>query len=552
MNQPARVDYQTHPDNYRHWKLKFEGPVATLAADFDENAGLRPGYKLKLNSYDLGVDVELNDAINRIRFEHPEVRTVVLTSAKDKVFCSGANIFMLGVSSHAWKVNFCKFTNETRNGLEDSSKHSGLKFLAAVNGACAGGGYEVALACDEIILVDDRSSAVSLPEVPLLGVLPGTGGLTRVTDKRKVRHDLADLFCTSVEGVRGKKAKDWKLVDDIAKPAEFAKKVQERALQLAEQSDRPADAKGVVLTPLQRTIEADALRYSNVTVEIDRNKRTATWTVKGPGADQPTDVAGIEAAGVAWYPLVLARELEDAILEMRTNELDIGTWLIKTEGEADAVLAMDKVLLANKSHWLVRETTGLLRRTFSRLDVSSRSLFALIEPGSCFAGSFLELALACDRSYHLALPDDEAKAPKIAVSEANFELYPMITGQTRLERRFYGNSSEIDAVRAVIGDKLDADAAFGLGLVTANPDDIDWDDEVRIAIEERVAMSPDALTGMEANLRFNGPENMFTRVFGRLTAWQNWIFQRPNAVGEKGALKVYGSGEKAGFDWNRV
>jgi len=552
VTQPARVDYQTTPSQYHHWKLKFEGPVATLAADFDENAGLRPGYKLKLNSYDLGVDIELNDAINRIRFEHPEVRTVVVTSAKEKVFCSGANIFMLGVSSHAWKVNFCKFTNETRNGLEDSSKHSGLKFLAAVNGACAGGGYELALACDEIILVDDRSSAVSLPEVPLLGVLPGTGGLTRVTDKRHMRHDLADLFCTSVEGVRGQKAKDWRLVDDIAKPAVFAQKVQERALQLAQQSDRPAGAKGVALTPIACTLEADALRYPNVTVQIDRVKRTAAFTVKAPAGAQPADIAGIEAAGAAWYPLAMARELEDAILQMRTNELDIGTWLIKTEGDASAVLAMDATLLANKSHWLVRETIGLLRRTFSRFDVSSRSLFALIEPGSCFAGSFLELALACDRIYHLALPDDEVRAPKITVADANFGLYPMITGQSRLGRRFYDEAPALDAVRAKAGQPLDADAAFALGLVTSNPDDIDWTDEVRIAIEERVSMSPDALTGMEANLRFNGPENMFTRVFGRLTAWQNWIFQRPNAVGEKGALKVYGKGDKAAFDWTRV
>ncbi|MDP1791431.1 MAG: 2,3-epoxybenzoyl-CoA dihydrolase [Methylibium sp.] len=552
MSQDPRVDYQTAPAQYRHWKLRFEGPVATLAADFDENASLRPGYKLKLNSYDLGVDIELNDAINRIRFEHPEVRTVVVTSAKEKVFCSGANIFMLGVSSHAWKVNFCKFTNETRNGLEDSSRNSGLKFLAAVNGACAGGGYELALACDEIILVDDRSSAVSLPEVPLLGVLPGTGGLTRVTDKRHVRHDLADIFCTTTEGVRGQKAKEWRLVDDIVKPAQFAAKVQERALQLAAQSDRPAGGKGVALTPLERSIEPDALRYSNVSIEIARAQRTATFTVKGPQGAQPTDIAGIEAAGAGWYPLQLARELEDAILSMRTNELDIGTWLIKTEGDAAAVLAMDTPLLANQNHWLVRETIGLLRRTFSRLDVSSRSLFALIEAGSCFAGSFLELALACDRSYHLALPDDEARAPKITVGDTNFGLYPMVTGQSRLQRRFYDEQPALDAVRAKAGQALDADAAFALGLVTANPDDIDWPDETRIAIEERVSMSPDALTGMEANLRFNGPENMFTRVFGRLTAWQNWIFQRPNAVGEKGALKVYGKGEKAAFDWNRV
>ncbi len=552
MTEALQVEYQTHPSAYKHWKLSFNGAVATLAVDIDENAGLRPGYKLKLNSYDLGVDIELNDAVNRIRFEHPEVRTVVVTSAKEKVFCSGANIFMLGVSSHSWKVNFCKFTNETRNGLEDSSQYSGLKFLAAVNGACAGGGYELALSCDEIILIDDRSSSVSLPEVPLLGVLPGTGGLTRVTDKRHVRHDLADLFCTSVEGVRGQKAKDWRLVDDIAKSSVFAQKVQERAMQLAEQSDRPADGKGVVLTPLNRTKEADALRYCYVTVEIDRAKRSATLTVKGPSGAQPQTVDAILAAGVNWWPLQMARELEDAILQMRTNELDIGIWLIKTQGDAAAVLASDAVMLANKDNWFVRETIGLLRRTFSRLDVSSRSLFALIEPGSCFAGTLLELALACDRSYQLILPDDDNASPKITVSDVNFGIYPMATKQSRLARRFYDEAPALEAVRAKAGQALDADAAFALGLVTSNPDDIDWADEVRIAIEERVAMSPDALTGLEANLRFNGQENMITRIFGRLTAWQNWIFQRPNAVGEKGALKVYGKGDKAVFDWNRV
>ena len=552
MNPEPLVDYQTQPSNYRHWKLRCEGPVATLAADIDENAGLRPGYKLKLNSYDLGVDIELADAVQRIRFEHPEVRTVVLTSARDKVFCSGANIFMLGTSSHAWKVNFCKFTNETRNGFEDASSYSGLKFLAAVNGACAGGGYELALACDEIILVDDRSSAVSLPEVPLLGVLPGTGGLTRVTDKRHVRHDLADLFCTSVEGVRGQKARDWRLVDQIAKPQVFAQTVQERALQLAAQSDRPADGRGVALTPLGRRVEADALHYGHVSVSIDRARRVATWVVRAPHGPQPTDVAGIETLGAAWYPLAMGRELDDAILSMRTNEPTIGTWLVKTEGDPAAVRALDETLLAHRDHWLVRETIGLLRRTFSRLDVSSRSLFALVEPGSCFSGSLLELALACDRIYQLALPDDEARAPKITVAETNFGLYPMVTGQSRLGRRFYDEAPALDAVRSRIGQPLDADTAFALGLVTSNPDDIDWDDEVRIAIEERISMSPDALTGMEANLRFNGPENMFTRVFGRLTAWQNWIFQRPNAVGDKGALKVYGKGDKAAFDWNRV
>jgi benzoyl-CoA-dihydrodiol lyase len=552
VNSSAAVDYRTDPSQYRHWELTFDGPVATLAADFDEDGGLRPGYKLKLNSYDLGVDIELNDAINRIRFEHPEVRTVVITSLKDKVFCSGANIFMLGVSSHAWKVNFCKFTNETRNGLEDSSKHSGLKFLAAVNGSCAGGGYELALACDEIILIDDRSSSVSLPEVPLLGVLPGTGGLTRVTDKRHVRHDLADIFCTTTEGVRGQKAKDWRLVDDIAKPGVFAQKVKERAVALATLSDRPVGVKGVTLTPLARTIEADALRYRHLSVDIDRSRRTAAFTIEAPTGGQPTTIEAIVAAGADWYPLAMARELEDAILSMRTNELDIGTWIVRSAGNAAAVLATDATLLAYQDHWLVRETIGLLRRTLSRLDVTSRSLFALIEPGSCFAGTLLELALACDRSYMLALPDEPAKAPKIVVAETNFGLYPMATGQSRLARRFYGEAPAMNAVRGKAGQPLDADAAFALGLVTSTPDDIDWADEVRIAVEERVTMSPDALTGMEANLRFNGQENMFTRIFGRLTAWQNWIFQRPNAVGEKGALKVYGRGEKAAFDWNRV
>ena len=547
-----RVDYQTDPSQYRHWSLRTEGAIATLTLNIDENGGLRPGYKLKLNSYDLGVDIELHDALNRIRFEHPQVRSVIVTSGKERIFCSGANIFMLGVSSHAWKVNFCKFTNETRNGMEDSSAHSGLKFIAAVNGACAGGGYELALACDEILLVDDRSSAVSLPEVPLLGVLPGTGGLTRVTDKRKVRHDLADIFCTTTEGVRGKKAKDWRLVDEVVKPAQFAQKVHERAQALAARSDRPADAQGVPLGPLQRVIEADALRYGHVTVEMDRAKRAATFTVKAPQGAQPQDLAAIEAAGAAWWPLQMARELDDAILSMRTNEPTIGTWLLKTSGDTAAVLAVDTQLQAHQGHWLVRETTGLLRRTFSRLDLSSRTLFALIEPGSCFAGLLLELALAGDRSYMLALPDDEAAAPRIVASESNFGLFPMATGQSRLGRRFYEEAPALDAVRERLGEPLDADAAFALGLVTSNPDDIDWADEVRLAVEERAAMSPDALTGMEANLRFNGPETMFTRIFGRLTAWQNWIFQRPNAVGDKGALKLYGKGEKAQFDLNRV
>jgi benzoyl-CoA-dihydrodiol lyase len=552
LSRADTVDYQTAPDRYRHWKLAFDGPVATLIAAFDEDGGIRPGYKLKLNSYDLGVDIELNDAVNRIRFEHPEIRCVVITSGRERVFSSGANIFMLGQSSHAWKVNFCKFTNETRNGLEDSSKYDGLKFVAAVNGSCAGGGYELALACDEILLVDDRSSAVSLPEVPLLGVLPGTGGLTRLTDKRRVRHDLADVFCTTSEGVRGQKAVDWRLVDAIAKPGEFADAVRRRALALAEKSDRTRDAKGVRLTPLDRTVEPDALRYPHVSVAIDRAARTAAFTVKGPSPQQPLDLAAIEEAGAEWYPLALAREIEDAILSMRTNELGIGVWLIRTEGDPAAALAMDAALHALKDNWLVRETIGYLRRTLSRLDVTSRSLFAFVDEGSCFAGILFELALACDRVYHLALPDDSSRAPRIALGAANFGDYPMASGQTRLGRRFYDEKLLLEAAKAKIGTLLDAAEAQNLGLVTSAPDDLDWADEVRLAVEERVSLSPDALTAMEANLRFDGPETLFTRVFGRLSAWQNWIFQRPNAVGEKGALKVYGKGEKAAFDWDRV
>ncbi len=549
------VNYETSPDQYRHWTLATDGPIATLTMKVDEDGGLRDGYKLKLNSYDLGVDIELHDAVQRIRFEHPEVRTVVVTSGRDRIFCSGANIFMLGKSTHAWKVNFCKFTNETRNGLEDSSEHSGLKFIAAVNGACAGGGYELAAACDEIILVDDRSSSVSLPEVPLLGVLPGTGGLTRLTDKRKVRHDHADIFCTTSEGVRGQRAKDWKLVDEIAKPAQFADVVRARAQQLAEQSDRPANGKGVKLTPLKRQFTDNGAEYEYVSVKIDRAARNATITVKAPSSAQPTDIAGIEAAGVNWWPLQMARELDDAILHLRTNEIEIGTWLLKTAGDAQAanhVLACDQTMEANQSHWLVRETIGLIRRTFGRIDVSSRSLFALIDEGSCFAGTLAELAFAADRSYMLALPDAPEQAPKLTLSGMNFGLLPMVTGQSRLARRFYEDETQIAAAKAQLGQPLDADAAMALGLVTSNPDDIDWPDEIRMALEERASMSPDALTGMEANLRFNGKENMATRVFGRLSAWQNWIFNRPNAVGELGALKVYGSGNKSKFDFDRV
>jgi benzoyl-CoA-dihydrodiol lyase len=540
---------------YQHWTVKYEGEIATLQLNINEDGGIRPGYKLKLNSYDLGVDIEFYDALNRIRFEHPEVKSVVVTSLKDRIFCSGANIFMLGVSTHAWKVNFCKFTNETRNGIEDSSRNSGLKFVAAVNGACAGGGYEMALACDEIVLVNDSSSAVSLPEVPLLGVLPGTGGLTRVTDKRKVRHDHADLFCTSVEGVRGQKAVDWRLVDEIAKPAQFAAAVHARASTPAADCKRPgasAAGQGVALTPLKRVIAADSMSYEYVQVAIDRAKRTATLSVQAPKAALPDTVAAIQAAGASWYPLQMARELDDAILNLRTNELDIGTWLLKTAGDAKLALQSDAILAQHLDHWLVNETIGLLRRTLARVDVTSRSLFALIDEGSCFVGTLAELAFAADRAYMLDLPDSPEKAPHIALSEMNFGFYPMVNHQSRLQRRFYEEVGPLEGARAAVGQLLNAKKALTLGLVTAAPDDIDWADEIRFAIEERVAMSPDSLTGLEANLRFCQKESMETRIFGRLSAWQNWIFNRPNAVGEKGALKVYGKGEKTVFDLNRV
>jgi benzoyl-CoA-dihydrodiol lyase len=549
---PAYVTYDTHPDRYAHWKLSFDGAIATLALDVNEERGLRPGYKLKLNSYDLGVDIELHDALQRIRFEHPEVRTVIVTSAKERIFCSGANIFMLGVSSHAWKVNFCKFTNETRNGIEDSSRHSGLKFVAACNGTTAGGGYELALACDEVWLVDDRSSAVSLPEVPLLGVLPGTGGLTRVTDKRRVRRDVADVFCTLVEGVRAQRAKEWRLIDGFAKPQQFAATVLARAEALAAQSDRPAGAKGVALPPIARTLDASGIRYEHVDVRFDRPARAATITVSAPADPPPGDVDAIVAQGASWWPLAMARELDDAILLLRTNEHALGTWVLKTRGDAANVLATDAALERHADHWFVRETIGMLRRTLARLDVTSRTLYALIEPRSCFAGTLFELALAADRSYMLALPDDEAKAPAIALAKANFGCYPMVNGRARIAARFYGEAEPLEAARGMIGKPIRADEALALGLVTAAPDELDWDDEVRIALEERASLSPDALTGMEANLRFGAVETMETRVFGRLSAWQNWIFIRPNAVGDAGALKVFGTGTKAKFNWERV
>ena len=522
-----QVSFDTSPAQYNHWKLGVDGPVATLTLDIAEDKGLVPGYKLKLNSYDLGVDIELHDALNRIRFEHPEARSVVITSGKSRMFCSGANIYMLGTSSHAWKVNFCKFTNETRNGLEDSSLHSGLKVLAALNGTTAGGGYELALACDEILMVDDRSSTVSLPEVPLLGVLPGTGGLTRIVDKRKVRRDLADVFCTTAEGVRADRAKEWKLIDHIAKPQEFQQKVKARALELAKLSDRPG-GEGVALTPLgeNRLVE----------VRLDPATGTAQITVHGPERAELAHSAD-------WYPLRLARELDRVILDLRHNQLDLGLWILKTQGDPARMLEMDALLQKNAADWFVRETVGYLRRTFARLDVSSRSIFAVIEPGSCFAGTLLELALAADRSFML----DAGNGASLTLSALNFGTYPMVSGDSRLSARYCG---EVPALER--GKAYDAKAAGKLGLVTATPDDIDWEDEVRIAIEERASLSPDALTGMEASLRFTGKENMLTRIFGRLSAWQNWIFIRPNAVGEQGALKVYGTGAKAKFNRERV
>ena len=546
------ITYDTHPDRYKHWRLSCDGPVATLHLDINEDGGIKPGYKLKLNSYDLGVDIELYDALQRIRFEHPEVRSVVVTSGKDRIFCSGANIFMLGLSTHAWKVNFCKFTNETRNGIEDSSRHSGLKFIAACNGTTAGGGYELALACDEIILVDDRSSAVSLPEVPLLGVLPGTGGLTRVTDKRHVRRDHADIFCTLTEGVRAQRAKEWRLIDDYAKPQQFAEKVKQRAEQLAAQSDRPAGAKGVALPALERTIDEAGYHYQTVDVVIDRKARRATLTVAAPSAAVANSIDDIVAAGASWWPLLMARELDDAILMLRTNDLEIGTWVLKTTGNAEFVLDADAALARHQQHWFVREVIGMLRRTLARLDVTSRTMIALVDRDTCFAGTLAELLLAADRSFMLSLPDDPQQQPKIALSEMNFGSYPMVNGRYRIAARFYDEEAPINAARAAIGKGLGAEAASALGLVTATPDDLDWEDEIRIVLEERASLSPDALTAMEANLRFGPGETMETRVFGRLSAWQNWIFIRPNAVGEAGALKVFGSGNKAKFNWERV
>ncbi len=550
----ATIDFRTEPSRYRHWQLTVDGPVATLAMDVDEAGGLRPDYELKLNSYDLAVDIELYDCIQRLRFEHPAVGAVVLTSAKDRVFCAGANIRMLGGASHAHKVNFCKFTNETRLAMEDAALNSDQHYLCAVNGVCAGGGYELALACEHIIMADDGATAVSLPELPLLAVLPGTGGLTRVTDKRRVRRDRADFFCTLEEGIKGRRAVDWRLVDELAPRSKFDAAVASRASAMAARSGRPGAADGIRLTPLTRAIDGDTISYSHVRVEIDRAQGTAAFTVRGPEVAPPATAAEIHAEGAAFWPLALARELDDAILHLRFNETEIGIWLLRTEGNAEAVAAADATLAELAGDWLVREVTLYLKRTFKRLDLSARSLFALIEPGSCFTGTLLELALAADRSYMLdgQLEGDNRPAATVRLTAMNFGAYPMANGLSRLAARSLDDPERVDRLRAEIGRDHPAAAAEELGLVTFAPDDIDWPDEIRIAVEERAAFSPDALTGMEASLRFGGPETMETKIFGRLSAWQNWIFQRPNAVGVEGALQLYGTGKRSNFDRGRV
>jgi len=572
--RPPRVEFQAHPSRYRHWRLATEGPVATLTMDVDEQGGIVPGYELKLNSYDLGVDIELYDAVQRLRFEHPEVRAVVLTSGKEKVFCAGANIRMLAAAPHAWKVNFCKFTNETRNGIEDATASSGQTWLAAVNGTASGGGYELALACDHIMLIDDRSSAVALPELPLLGVLPGTGGLTRVTDKRHVRRDLADYFATKSEGIGGRKAVQWRLVDEAVSRPAWQQTVAERAAELAGRSPRTASLgeQGIELTPLSKTQTGDEIAYRHVTAKLDREAGVVEITVQGPDAAPPAGTAALHEQGAGFWTLALARELDDLILDLRSNELELGTWIFRTRGDPVEVLAYDRLLLDHADDWLANEVIHYLKRTLKRLDVTSRSILALIEPGSCFAGSLLELALAADRSYQLAGlfedQDPEAEpdvltpggtapphppAPAaITVGPMNLGPLPMGNGLTRLQTRYLGDDKGLADVEKRAGEALEAQDAEQLGLVTFAPDDIDWDEEIRIAIEERASFSPDALTGLEANYRFAGPETMETKIFGRLTAWQNWIFNRPNASGPDGALRRFGTGQRAVFDRKRV
>jgi benzoyl-CoA-dihydrodiol lyase len=546
------IDFQTDPSRYRHWRIEVDGDVASLIMDVDQAGSLFEGVELKLNSYDLGVDIELNDAVQRLRFEHPEVRAVVIKSGKDNVFCAGANIRMLGKATHGHKVNFCKFTNETRLAIEDACANSGQAYLAAVKGSCAGGGYELALAADHIMLIDDRRSTVSLPETPLLGVLPGTGGLTRVTDKRKVRRDRADVFCATEEGLRGTKAVEWRLVDEVVPNSKWADTVAARAKELAARSDRPADGKGITLTPLERRMNGDSVAYGHVDLAIDRARGIATLTARAPVNGVPASVADAHQQGAAFWPLALARELEDAILHLRANEPAIGVIILRTEGDAQGVLGHDALL--DSDDWLMREVRHYLKRVLKRIDVTPRSFIALIEPGTCFAGTLAELVFAADRSFMLiGTRDGDNKPPAtITLGQANFGFYPMGNGLTRLATRFLGDDAAIEQLRGRTGEPLEADDADQLGLVTATVESYDWDDEMRVMLEERSSFSPDALTGMEANLRFAGPETMETKIFGRLTAWQNWIFQRPNAVGQDGALKLYGSGVKPAFDKERV
>ena len=548
------IDFQTHPSRYRHWKLILDGVVATLKMDVDEKGGINPGYELKLNSYDLGVDIELYDCIQRLRFEHPEVGAVILTSAKERLFCAGANIRMLASATHDHKVNFCKFTNETRNSIEDATEHSGQTYMCSINGPCAGGGYELALACDYIVMADDGSTSVALPEVPLLAVLPGTGGLTRLTDKRRVRRDRCDFFCTVEEGIKGKRAVEWDLVDEVVPLSRLGDVSRERAAEFAARSRRPADAEGIALAPLAREVGQDDIHYTTLSVEIDRAAGVAALVIRAPDTPLPQTLAAIHASGTDFWPLRLARELDDAILHLRFNENEIGTWVIRAEGDADAVAQADALLEEHRDDWLVKEIRLYLKRTLKRLDVSARTIFALIEPGSCFVGTLLEFALAADRSYMLDGQFDGDNRPPAAIrlTAMNFGPYPMVNGLTRLASRFLDAPEHVAGLRAEAGRDLEAGAADALGLVTFTPDDIDWADEIRIAIEERAALSPDALSGMEASLRFGGPETMESKIFGRLSAWQNWIFQRPNAVGEDGALRLYGTGRRADFDRKRV
>jgi benzoyl-CoA-dihydrodiol lyase len=548
------MDFRTEPAKYRHWKLIFAGPVATLVLDVDENGGLAPGYELKLNSYDLGVDIELNDAVQRLRFEHPEVRSVVIISGKERVFCAGANIKMLGQLTHPHKVNFCRFTNETRNAIEDATLNSRQFYLTAISGACAGGGYELALATDYLMMADDGSTNVALPELPLLAVLPGTGGLTRLIDKRGVRRDRADFFCTTEEGMRGKRAVEWKLVDEVVPRTQLLEAASRKANEFATRSDRPTGERGIVLRALVRNIDGDQLRYPHLDVAIDRQNSAATFTVRGPAQAVPSRLEDALAAGCDFWPLAIARELEDAILHLRTNEETIRSWIFRTDGDIAAVKSYDALLLAHAAHWLIREVRLYLKRVLKRIDVSSRSLFALVEPGSCFHGTLLELALAADRIYMLVgkREGNELPSATIGLSEMNFGVLPMCNGLTRLQSRFLGEPDRVEELYARIGESLATEQAEELGLATFTPDDIDWEDEVRLAIEERAAFSSDALTGMEASLRFGGPETIESKIFARLSAWQNWIFQRPNAVGEKGALKLYGTGQRPQFDPRRV